>query len=146
MIPLLAILALWIPGAAFADEKPCRQDGQAVVCTREGFDTLVAKVVDARREAERCALLREADAADQKVLEARIVTLMGERELARAEAERLRHKPFPTGRMLGAVGLGVLAGVAAALVPQVSSEAGSTALGGLSVASAAVAAFFVLSE
>lgn len=134
------------PLCADAEESPCRADGSTVVCTRPGFDALVAKTLEARQAAAKCVLEAESRTADQKVLEARLALVTSERELALARVRELEMKPFPRGRMFAAIGLGVGAGVAGALAPVVSSDAASIGLAGVALVSAASAAVLVLLE
>jgi len=142
----LAILLAFLPAIAWAEDAPCRAEGSAVICNRQGFDTLVSKVLEARGAAEKCVLEAESRTADQKVLEARLALVTSERELALARVRELETKPFPRGRMLAAVGLGLGAGVAAALAPSVSSDAAAIGLGGVAVVGAAAAAVLVFLE
>lgn len=39
-------------GVAWADESPCRRDGDNVVCQRDGFDKLVKKLIDEKARAD----------------------------------------------------------------------------------------------
>lgn len=138
---------LLAPIVAFSEEaQPCKAEGDTVVCTRPGFDTLVGKTLDARKAAEVCSLNREADAADRKVLESRLMQAMTKTALARAELDAERSKPKPWARRFGALGLAAVGGVAAAAAPQVQSDAAAVGLGALALSSVAVAAALMLSE
>ena len=144
---VLIIFGIFLaPLIALSEEASCRADGSTVVCTRTGFDTLVAKTLDARKAAEACSLMREADAADRKVLDAKLAQAMSETALARAELEAERMKPKPWARRFTALGLAAVGGVAAAVAPQVQSDAAAVGLGGLSLVSLATAALLVALE
>ena len=135
------------PLIALSEEaQPCKAEGATVVCTRPGFDVLVGKVLEARQTAERCKLEREADAATARVVEARLSLVTSERELALARVRELEARPFPRGRMFAAVGLGLVAGMAAAAAPSVSSDVAVAGLAGTAVVSAAAAAVLILME
>ena len=127
-------------------EEPCRAEGPVVVCQRAGFDALVTKLLDARKAAKECVLRAEMSTAEAGVLKADRALALAERDRARAELERERARPFPRGRMLAAVGLGAVAGLAGSLAPSASSETGAASLLAVSFTSAASAVVLVLME
>jgi hypothetical protein len=140
------LLALLLALPAAAEDAPCKRQGDLVVCRREGFDTLVAKTVSFKAEAEKAAARIVALEAQAKADVARIDLLVAERELARAELAACKARPFPTRKMLWATGLGVVAGLAAATAPQVSSDVVASGLLVVGVSSALGATVLVLSE
>jgi hypothetical protein len=146
LVFLACAMTLCAPLLVRAEEQPCRAVGATVVCQRSGFDTLVGKLLDARKAAQECVLRSEASTADAAVLKARIDLALAERDKAVADLAALRAKPWPRSRLLSAVGLGVLSGLAAAAAPQVHSESVSTALLAVSAASVAVAGGLVIME
>jgi hypothetical protein len=143
---LACAATLCAPMISRAEEQPCRAEGATVVCQRAGFDTLVGKLLDARAEAKRCALAGEAAAADAEVLKARLAFAVAERDKALADLALLKAKPFPTRRMLEAVGLGAASGLAGSLALSASSEVATASLFSVAFASAASAVVLVLME
>ena len=146
-VPLIVYLSIFLGALCVdAEEAPCRAVEATVVCTRPGFDALVAKTLDARQAAERCKLEREADAATARVVEARLALVTSERELALARVRELEARPFPRGRMLAAAGLGAVAGLAAGLSAVVSSDRAGYALWGVAATGATASVVLVLME
>jgi hypothetical protein len=143
---LAGAMTLCAPLLVRAEEQPCRAVADTVVCQREGFDKLVGKLLDARKAAQECVLRSEASTADAAVLKARLDLASAERDKALADLAVERARPFPRQRMLAAVGLGAVAGLAGALAPSASSETGAASLLAASFASAATAVVLVLSE
>lgn len=47
IVPLILMI-----NVAWADEAPCRRDGDNVVCQRDGFDKLVKKLIDEKARAD----------------------------------------------------------------------------------------------
>jgi len=141
-----ALLALLIALPAAAEDAPCKRQGDLVVCRREGFDTLVAKTVSFKAEAEKAAARIVALEAQAKADASRIDLAVSEGELARSELAACKARPFPTRKMLWATGLGVVAGLAAATAPQVSSDVVASGLLVVGVSSVIGATVLVLSE
>ena len=141
----LALLALLFPMLAHADDA-CRAAGDTVVCKRAGFDVLVNKLLDARKERDVCVLNAESRTADAAVLKARIDAALAERDVARADLAVLKAKPVPYGRRVGAVGLGFLSGMALAVAPLPQSESVSVGLLGAAFTAAAGALALVVLE
>jgi hypothetical protein len=137
---------LCAPMLAKAEEAPCRPEGATVVCQRAGFDTLVGKLLDARKAAQECVLRSESSAADAAVLKTRLDLASAERDKALADMAVIRARPTPWGRRLAAVGLGVVAGLAGSLGAGASSEVATTGLFSVAGVSAATAVALVLSE
>ena len=148
MTRALVALLVCAPLLARAADGPCRAQGTTVVCERAGFDALVHKLLVAEASAEKCVLGSEVRTAEARVLESRLELALAERDSARARVTVLEARPFPRTRMLGAVALGALAGVAVAVAvaPRVSSEAGAASLLTVSFTSAAAAVAVVLLE
>lgn len=142
----LAALLFLAPLLARAEDGPCQAEGTTVVCQREGFDTLVGKLLDARAAAEKCALQSQVKDADGAALAARLGLAAAERDKALADLAVERAKPFPRQRMLGAVGLGALAGMALAAAPLPQSESVSVGLLGAAFTAAAGAVALVVLE
>ena len=138
-------LTLCAPMLAHADDA-CRADGDTVVCKRAGFDVLVNKLLDARKERDVCVLNAESRTADAAVLKARVDAALAERDLARADLAVLKAKPVPYGRRIGAVGLGLLSGMALAAAPLPQSESVSVGLLGAAFTAAAGALALVVLE
>jgi hypothetical protein len=132
--------------SAKADEAPCQPEGDTVVCKRAGFDVLVHKLVDAKAASEKCVLEVESRTAATKVLEAKLVLAVSERDLARAELAAERTKPTPWGRRWAAAGLAVAGGLAAGLSPQVDSTPVAVTMLGAAVVSLGVSAALVATE
>lgn len=110
------------PLLARAEEQPCKASGATVVCQRAGFDTLVGKLLDARKAAQECVLRSESSTADATVLKTRLSLASAERDKALADVTVLRSRPVPYGRRLAAVGLGTVSGLAGSLGASASSE------------------------
>ena len=146
LILLTIILLILAPLIAFAEEQPCRADGDTVVCKREGFDVLVRKVIDARATADKCVLEAESRTADAKVLDAKLAAAIAEADVARAELAVERSKPKPWARRFAALGIAAVSGVAAGIAPSVSSESVSLTLLGVGVAGLATSALLVALE
>ena len=127
-------------------EEPCRAVGDTVVCQRAGFDALVGKLLDARAEADKCALKAQAAQSDLEVLKARLAFAGAERDAARARVAVLEARRFPTQRMLSAVGLGIVSGLAGSFGLSASSEVATASLFSVAAVSAATAVGLVLWE
>ena len=139
-------MTLCAPLLARAEEQPCRAVADTVVCQRAGFDTLVSKLLDARKERDVCVLESESRTADAAVLKARIDLVASERDVARADLAVVKAKPVPYGRRIGAVGLGFLSGMALAAAPLPQSESVSVGLLGAAFTAAAGALALVVLE
>lgn len=138
-------LTLCAPLLAHAEDA-CRLDGDVVVCKRAGFDILVNKLLDARKERDVCVLEAESRTADAAVLKARVDAAIAERDVARADLAVELAKPKPYGRRIGAVGLGFLSGMALAAAPLPQSESVSVGLLGAAFTAAAGALALVVLE
>jgi hypothetical protein len=139
-------MTLCAPLLANGEEQPCRSVGATVVCQRAGFDVLVGKLLDARKAADKCVLEAQAAQSDLEVLKARLAFAGAERDAARARVAVLEAKPFPTQRMLSAVGLGIVSGLAGSFGAGASSEVATASLFSVAAVSAATAFVLVLSE
>jgi ABC-type uncharacterized transport system ATPase subunit len=128
LVILTIILLILAPIVAFAEEQPCRAEGDTVVCQREGFDVLVHKLVDAKASADACVVMREADAANLRVSDAKLAAAVASADVARAELAAEKAKPKPWARRFTALGAAAVGGVAVGLAPSVSSESVSAAL------------------
>jgi len=141
-----ALLVLLIALPAAAEDAPCKRQGDLVVCRREGFDTLVAKTVSFRAEAEKAAARIVAMEAQAKADAARIDLAVAQREAALAELAACKSQPFPHRKMLWAAGIGFGGGLAVATAPHVSSEVIASSLLLAGVAGLATSTVLILSE
>ena len=143
---LACAVTLCAPLLVRAEEQPCRAVGDTVVCQRAGFDVLVSKLLDARKERDVCVLTAESRTADAAVLKARVDAALAERDVARADLAVVKAKPVPYGRRIGAVGLGFLSGMALAASPLPQSESVSVGLLGAAFTAAVGAVALVVLE
>lgn len=116
LVFLACAMTLCAPLLARADDQPCRAVGDTVVCQRAGFDVLVSKLLDARKERDVCVLAAEARTADAEVLKARVEAALAERDKARADVTVLKAQKPPYVYWAAALGVGFLSGAAVTLV------------------------------
>lgn len=143
---LACAMTLCAPLLVRAEEQPCRAVADTVVCQRAGFDTLVNKLLDARKERDVCVLRSEVSTADAGVLKSKLNLAVSERDKALADLAVVKAKPVPYGRRIGAVGLGFLSGMALAAAPLPQSESVSVGLLGAAFTAAAGALALVVLE
>lgn len=143
---LACAMTLCAPLLVRAEEAPCKASGATVVCQRAGFDTLVSRLLDARKAAQECVLRSEASTADAAVLRTRLDLANAERDKALADLAVEKKKPFPARQMMVAVSLGAISGLAGSLGASASSEVATASLFSVAAVSAATAVVLVLSE
>lgn len=103
----LALAILLVPMLAWADEAPCRRDGDNVVCQRDGFDKLVKKLIDEKARADVLDVKLTAVNADLAGLTA---------SLTACESKLPAVPPTPSATrvvvpvVLGAIGAAILTG------------------------------------
>ncbi len=116
LVFLACAMTLCAPLLARAEEQPCRAVGDTVVCQRAGFDVLVSKLLDARKERDVCVLTAESRTADAAVLKARVDAAIAERDAARADVAVLKAARPSYGYWAAALGVGFVSGAAVTLV------------------------------